>query len=197
MPDSAGATPAPSRDAWKVLFLLPAVTLVVMIVLSEALARNYDGGGPLAAFVNSVLAMAVMTAMVILYAPMRPVGTRLSWGEAFVAAVFAFLFMAVGYGVVPDQWIDLAAYWGWDDSTRTIADDDAVWGWVADVFTWFPFNKWQVNYIHIRDIVIVVIYGVAIGLNVVLWSLWQRRGEEKVAIEPTSEFGRPLLREAR
>jgi hypothetical protein len=196
MPDSAGATHTTSADAWKLLFLLPALSIVGMVILAEVLDRVYDGGGPLAAFINAVLAMVLLTAMVVLYMPMRPVGTRLSWGEAMVAAVFVFLFMAVGYGVLPDQWIDLCAYWGWDDPTRTIAGDDAVWGWVAELFTWFPFNKWKVNYIHIRDIVVVLIHVVAIGLNVVLWGMWQKRGEPKAAIEPTSDFGRPLLREA-
>ena len=192
---TASTRPRVSPDAWKVLVLLPLATVAAMVVVSVVSDAIYDGGGPLAAFINSLVVLVAMTAMVLLYAPMRPQGVPLSWGEAMVASVFIFGFMAVGYGIVPDQWIDLAAHWGWDDSTRTIAGDDAVWGWISEVFTWFPFNKWRVTYIIVRDLVVVVIYGAALGINVWLWQLWQARGERTTDVEPTSEYGRPLVRQ--
>ncbi len=191
---TAVSGPRVAPGAWKVLVGIPLAAIAAMIVIAELAEWVYDGGGPLAAFLNSIVALVAMTAMVVLYAPLRPKGVPFSWGEAMIASTFIFLFMTVGYGIVPDQWIDLAAHWRWDDSTRTIAGDDAVWGWIAEIFTWPPFNRLQINYIHVRDIVVVVIYAVAIGINVWLWGFWQRRGERTAEVEPTSEYGRPLVR---
>jgi hypothetical protein len=41
-----------------------------------------------------------------------------------------------------------------------------------------------------------LLYGVFLGLHVTLWSIWQKRGRAKGALEPTSRFGRPLIRRA-
>ena len=51
------------------------------------------------------------------------------------------------------------------------------------------------TYEVIRDIVAVIIYLVGIGGNAVLWKKWQNRGAEVAEPTPTSEYGRPLVRE--
>ena len=51
------------------------------------------------------------------------------------------------------------------------------------------------TYQVIRDLVAVVIYGIALGGNVVMWRQWQERGKADDAPKPTSEYGRPLIRE--
>ncbi len=45
-----------------------------------------------------------------------------------------------------------------------------------------------------RDLVAVVIYGVLLVVNVVMWMLWQNRGEKKAPEIETSRFGRPLVK---
>jgi len=67
--------------------------------------------------------------------------------------------------------------------------------WTGDrgIVEWaLPFTM---TYSAIRDLVAVVIYGVALGGNVVMWKQWQNRGMEKDAPKPTSEYGRPLVQE--
>ena len=51
------------------------------------------------------------------------------------------------------------------------------------------------TYLVIRDLIAVGIYGVALAGNIVMWNQWQNRGVEKKEAEPTSEYGRPLIRE--
>ena len=67
--------------------------------------------------------------------------------------------------------------------------------WTGDqgIVEWaLPFTM---TYRVIRDLVAVAIYGVALGGNVVYWMKWQNRGQAKESAKPTSEYGRPLLRE--
>ena len=49
----------------------------------------------------------------------RPKGTPLTWGEAFVAAVFIFAIFYLSYAMVPHQFI-------------TMCDKD--FGWRSDIF---------------------------------------------------------------
>jgi hypothetical protein len=51
----------------------------------------------------------------------------------------------------------------------------------------------------VRDIVATVIYVVFLGLQMWMWAWWQKRGERadaQKAIEPTSTYGRPLVKRA-
>ena len=51
----------------------------------------------------------------------------------------------------------------------------------------------------VRDIIVVTIYVIFFGLNLLLFSLWQKRGTEPAAAAAdnprTSRFGRPLRRD--
>lgn len=170
---------------------LVIATVVVVIAIAEVVGNVHSGA--MAAFINSVVILAAMVGVVVLYAPLRPVGTRTTWGEAMVGATFAFLGMAVAYGSVPDQWIDLAAYWGWDDPGRLLSDPDLTIEPIATIVNVLPFN---VAFFHLRDIIVVGIYGVMLGLNVWIWLFWQGRGKVKTEVEPVSGFGRPLVKEA-
>jgi hypothetical protein len=51
----------------------------------------------------------------------------------------------------------------------------------------------------IRDIIAATLYIVFLGANMKLWKLWQVRGKKaaaKAAIEPVSDYGRPLVKRA-
>ena len=58
------------------------------------------------AFLVSFFASIALTLAVIPYGKRRPVGKSLSWGEAMLAATYAFGVMFLAFGVVPHQWID-------------------------------------------------------------------------------------------
>jgi hypothetical protein len=53
-----------------------------------------------------------------------------------------------------------------------------------------------VSYQALRDVIAAVLYGIFLTLHVVLWGVWQKRGRSKSALEPTSRFGRPVIRKA-
>ena len=57
------------------------------------------------AFGVSIGITALMVAIVILVGKRRQPGTPLTWGEAFIAATFAFAILLMIYGVVPDRWL--------------------------------------------------------------------------------------------
>ncbi|MFP3907558.1 MAG: hypothetical protein ACLFWR_11055 [Acidimicrobiales bacterium] len=135
-------------------------------------------------FVASSLIALVLAAAIIPFRKRRPVGTPLTWGEAMAAAVFVFFLLFWAYGVVPNQWLLLA---------------DNEWGWRSDKMVYGPGGvidalPFDVNYVHLRDLVAVVIYGMILVANVALWMVWQGRGKEKAPEVPTSSYGRPLVR---
>lgn len=133
--------------------------------------------------VSSLIAI-VMSLAIIPYRKRRPVGTPLTWGEAMVAATYVFFLFFWVYGVVPNQWMLLA---------------DNEWSWRPDRMVYGPFGivdalPFDVNYEHLRDLVVVTMYGIIFVANVVLWMVWQNRGKEKAPEVPTSTYGRPLVR---
>ena len=57
----------------------------------------------------------------------------------------------------------------------------------------FPF---EINYLQVGDAVVVGIYLFFIGLNVFMWSWWQKRGKKAGTEVATSTYGRPLVKKA-
>jgi len=53
----------------------------------------------------------------------------------------------------------------------------------------------KLNYLVVGDLIVVVIYGLGLVANVVLWSIWQNRGKVAPPEIEESTYGRPLLRE--
>lgn len=152
------------------------------------------------AFLTSMLIAAALIAVVFWYAGRRPVGTPLTWGEAAVAGVFVFFLLFWIYGVVPHQWLT------WADSELSWRPD-RVWfgpggqitlplvGWSLQT-PWFPM---VVSAQIFRDIIATVIYVVLLGGQIWMWAWWQNRGtraEAAKAIEPTTAYGRPLMKRA-
>jgi hypothetical protein len=136
------------------------------------------------AFIFSVLALIVATAIVPLYAHRRAPGTPLTWGEAMVAALYVFFVMFLAWGIMPHQWLSYA-----DNALHWRKDKILLGpGKVADKL---PFT---VTYEVIRDLIAVGLYGITLGGMIVLWSVWQNRGKEKPKELPTSAYGRPLVK---
>ena len=136
-------------------------------------------------------------AVVILVGRRRPPGKPLTWGEAFVAATWIFALMLLAYGVVPNQWLlyaDNELSWRPDKLLGAISTDGVKLGQAAKGLG--GRGRILVDYQAVRDIVATVIYGVALGGQMVLWSKWQKRGRAKPEVELSSAFGRPVLTKA-
>ena len=143
------------------------------------------------------LATAVIIALlgdlaIYLYSKRRPVGKYLTWAEAMAATAFAFAMFNLWYGVIPHQWITLA---------------DTEWGWRPDRILYGPFdilkpdtaggvNPVIISYQSVRDLVVVLIYGVGLTLQVWHWAQWQDRAKPKAEVVPTTTYGRPLARKS-
>jgi hypothetical protein len=145
------------------------------------------------AFVVSVIVLALMVAGAGAYRDRCPADKDFTWGEAMLFATYVFMIMFWVYGVVPHQWLT------WADSElnwrpdRFLVGPSLPWTGEQGIVEWvLPFTM---TYEVIRDIVVVLIYLVGIGGNAVLWKKWQNRGAEVAEPTPTSEYGRPLVRE--
>ena len=145
------------------------------------------------AFVLSIIVTALLALGINWYTKRCSADKVFTWGEAMVFATYVFFIFWWIYGVVPHQWLV------WADSELNWRPDRFVIGpslpWTGDqgIVEWaLPFTM---TYLVIRDVVAVGIYGVALAGNVVMWSQWQNRGVEKDEPAPTSEYGRPLVRE--
>ena len=125
------------------------------------------------------------------FAKRRPIGTPLSWGEAMIAATWAFFLMFWWYGVVPHQWLTLADNeWNWRPDRLWHGPSFGIFD--DGILTKLPFT---LHYQHARDFIAAGIYVVALGLNGVLFARWQRRGTKAVSTEiERSDYGRPLVR---
>ena len=138
---------------------------------------------------SSLVAIAGM-AGVMWYGSRRPVGASLTWGEAIAAATFVVALMFWAYGVVPHQFLQWANNeLRWTPSKKLFGPHDVIKDYL-------PF---VVDYEKLRDLVVVVIYGVFLGGHVAMWAIWQDRGKraEKRAqreLAP-STYGRPLVKQ--
>ena len=142
------------------------------------------------AFATAVIFALLGDIAIVLYSKRRAPGRYLTWGEAMLAAVFAFLLFNLWYGIVPHQWITLA---------------DNEWGWRSDRILYGPFDLFEPNrflpftisYLTLRDLIVVAIYGAALTLHVWHWAQWQDRAKPKAEVVPTTTYGRPLARSSK
>ena len=156
------------------------------------------------AFVASLLITGAMVAVLVLVAKRREPGRPLTWGEAFLAATYVFTLLFMAYGVVPHHWLTWAGNelsWRSDSYGIPIGPLEKLGlknPLFEDGITFFGRGRLQITAAAIADIIATVIYGVAVGANILGWLAWQRRAQkraEQPAIE-TSAYGRPLLRKA-
>jgi hypothetical protein len=113
-----------------------------------------------------------------------------TWAECITGAVGVFGMMTLAYAVIPHEWITFAdKYLQWDSTKFLVRSGQEV------LFVKFPFD---ITMKAISDIVAAGLYIVFVGLNIALFAMWQKRGQEKPEGEEakprTSRFGRPLRR---
>src|SRR5919206_765268 len=151
----------------------------------------------MAAFVSSLVVLLLGISAAMFVGHRRPVGTPLTWGEAFLAATFGFGLMILAYGIIPHQWLNFAdneLLWRPDRILLGISTSGIKFGDAAKAIG--GSGRILVNYQALRDIVAATLYIVFLGGQMVLWSIWQKRGRTKGGLEPTSRFGRPVIRRA-
>ncbi len=145
------------------------------------------------ALFSSLIVGIAGVAVIVAVGKRRASDARLTWGEAMAAAAFAFFMFFWWYGVIPHQWLTLAeAGWDWS-SAKT------VWG-PGEILRpeaeggWLPLT---INYLHLKDLVAVLIYGVGLAGLIAIWAWWNdrdKRADAAAAVVPTSSYGRPLVR---
>jgi hypothetical protein len=115
-----------------------------------------------------------------------------TWAECIAGAVAVFALMALGYAIIPHEWLTFAnAQLEWGDSSKFVFTSR------MDILGFIPIHyPFSLDYPAVRDIVVTMIYVVVLGLNIFLFSKWQKRNEvpAEAAEEPVrrSRFGRPL-----
>jgi hypothetical protein len=117
-----------------------------------------------------------------------------TWAECFAGAIGVFALFIVGFAIIPSEWLNYAnSYLNWGDTTKFVFTSH-------EQMLFLPFH-WPFNYDYpsMRDTVAVLIYVVTVGLDLKLWSMWQRRHEVKEAPAVAegapakrSRFGRPV-----
>lgn len=162
------------------------------------------------AFLASIVVTLLLTGVVVWEAKRRPPGSKLSWGEAFIAGLFVFGLFLMIYGVVPDRWLrfaDSELKWRTDKigipmgpmghflhDTLGIGNSKNVIA--PNGVKFFGRGKIAISAHIIEDTIAAVIYGVGMVGHIVMFLWWQNRGKKPktAALEKTSAYGRPLVR---
>ncbi len=144
------------------------------------------------AFLMSFFATMALSLAIIAYGKRRSVDRPLLWGEALLGSVYIFAVLFLAFGVVPHQFIDHA---------------DKDLGWSRDKLLYGPggilkpvsaggWNPITLQYQAIRDIVVVILHVIFIGLFLYIAIWWQKRGVVKPKELAVSTYGRPLVKKA-
>ena len=158
------------------------------------------------AFLFSLVLSIAMTLAIVRVARNRPVGTPLTWGEAFVAALWVFTLLFLLYGVVPHQflaWADNELEWRSDKIGIPLGPLGGLLngnlgvkeGLLFPEGIPLPNGHFIVTAQILRDIIAAGLYIVFLVAQIVMWLWWQKRDKKKPDQgELTSAYGRPLVR---
>ena len=138
------------------------------------------------AFTGSLIVMFLLAGIVVLYSKRRPKDAYLTWGEAAASSVFCTFGLFWAFGVVPHQWL---TYSGSELAMRS----DAILAGPGSTGL-AEFSPVVISKQTLADLIAVALYGLAFTLTVVLWAVWQNRGQKKTDEVEKSNYGRPLVK---
>ena len=140
------------------------------------------------ALVTSILVTVLMVLLLMWYGKRRPSDRPTTWGEAMLGAAYVFMLLLLVFGVVPDRWIRLTDNeWGWSVERFLVTEGQ----FMTSPITLPPM---RIDLKKVSDVVVVVEHLAALVGLPLLWLWWQRRDQVQAVSEPTSDYGRPLLR---
>jgi hypothetical protein len=157
------------------------------------------------AFSASLIVTIAMTAGAWLYLHRRSPDQKLTWGEAFVGAVWIWTIFLLAYAIVPHQFITMCDKdFGWRPDTIGIPTGPFyTWPIIngrhllwANGLTFMGHGRIGVNQQAIRDIIVTNLYVVFMTTHFKLWVKAQERGTKKADVVPVSPYGRPLVKKA-
>jgi hypothetical protein len=112
-----------------------------------------------------------------------------TWAQSMLGAMAVFALFLLVYGVVPHEWLT------WADSKLGLREDKIL----------LDTKPIKFSGRALRDIVASTIYIVFLGMNTVMWIMWQKRGTAKPKATPaaatpepagTSAFSRPVTKKS-
>lgn len=138
-------------------------------------------------FIISLL-LCVLSGVIFMWLVRRPKPELPpTWAQSMLGATAVFALFLLVYGVVPHEWLT------WADSDLKLREDRIL----------FDTGAVEFSGRALRDIVASLIYIVFLGLNTVMWIMWQKRGTAKPKASPaaatpepagTSAFSRPVTK---
>ena len=138
------------------------------------------------AFTGSLIVTAILVVIVIAYSKRRPADASLTWGEAMAASVYTTFGLFWAFGVVPHQWLTYA------EGELKMRSDAILAGPGSTGLA--EFSPIVISKQTLADLIAVGIYGLAFTLTLVLWAVWQKRGQKKTDEVEKSNYGRPLVK---
>ena len=157
---------------------LPQSLWVIVAGVAKAFAN--------VAFASSLVVMAILVAIILVYSRRRPAGASLSWGEAMASATYVTFALFWAFGVVPHQWLTYA-----NGELKMRSDAILAGPGSTGLATWSPI---VVTKATVGDLGAVTIYGIAFVGTIALWAVWQNRGKKASTEVETSNYGRPLVK---
>ncbi len=171
------------------------VLVVMMVAVVAMLAPVMFIYGPNVAVVACNIMLFLGIGIAVWVGKRRPLGTPVTWGEAFVAGTFVFAMMLLAYGVIPHQWLAYAdndLLWRKDKFALGFSPPFSIkWGHLAKTVS--GDGRILVSFEAVRDMIAAGFYLVFFGGQVALWSAWQKRGRKQPELELSSAFGRPVV----
>jgi hypothetical protein len=171
----------------KILVPRQGVPLIVVLVIGCYLLGGFFPAIQILMVWTIVFGVVALALAMVVSRDPRPQDRPTTWAEAMAGAVGVFFLFALAYAVIPSEWITFS-----DKYLRWTPDKVLVETYLI-----------KPNYQQLRDLIVVVIYGVFFGLNLRLWMLWQQRlvpkpepVDEQGKVVRTSRFGRPVKSKA-
>ena len=152
------------------------------VVLLKAVGQGLGN----VAFAASLIVCIVMAVAVVVYSKRRPADAPLSWGTAMVGSVYVTFGLVMAFGILPDRWMAHA------EGNLKMRSDAILAG--PGSTGWFKGIPVVVSKSTIADLVAITIYGIAMVVTVLLWAVWQKRGQKVSEEIETSPYGRPLVK---